>query len=109
MSRSQNRSRIYQKSKCSIAKIFKGGLYNSWYAQGYYSIDISKPLSTDDPNQLEGGTYTNKVCRHTIIIVLSNYLFDVHCTYKGGKVDFGINDSQIHCRGSWEAEIVIRN
>ena len=37
------------------------------------------------PNS-ESWTYTNKVCRHTILTMLSNELFDVYCAYKEAKV-----------------------
>lgn len=33
----------------------------------------AKPSSTNDLKQLEAWSYANKVCRHTIISMLSNY------------------------------------
>ena len=44
-------------------------------------------LSTENtlPNS-EAWTHVNMVCRHTILTILSNELFDVYCAYKEEKV-----------------------
>ena len=41
-----------------------------------------KPNSSTRLKKLENWTSSNKVCRHIILLTLSNDLFDVYCSYK---------------------------
>ncbi|XP_047172489.1 uncharacterized protein LOC124840471 [Vigna umbellata] len=51
------------------------------------ALSSSKPDYTIPSNSklVEEWTYANKVCRHTLLNALSNYLFDVYCSYKEAK------------------------
>ena len=84
----------YAKSFPDISKVeFGGQNFKRWQERIYSILDMygvvfalkqPKP-ETDDSKQLDSWSYTNKVCRHTIINTLSNELFDVCCSYKEAK------------------------
>ena len=74
----------------SRIEVFSGQNYKRWQKRIYSTLDmlgVAWLLSTKNtlPNS-EAWTYTNKVCRHTILTTLSNELFDVYCAYKEAKV-----------------------
>jgi len=56
------------------------------------ALTTSKPDSTTVVKQVDDWIYANKVCRHTLLSVLSNDLYDVYAFYKNAK---GIWDSLI--------------
>lgn len=49
------------------------------------ALNDAKPSSLANPKQIEDWTYANEVCRHIIISMLSNDLFDACCLYKDAK------------------------
>jgi len=50
-----------------------------------FTLSIPKPDAIAKANQLQQWVQANKVCRHTLLSVLSNDLFDVYCSYKEPK------------------------
>ena len=59
-------------------------MYKVGFALTTFKRDSSMPTK-----QIDDWTHANKVCRHTLLSVLSNYLFDVYYSYKEAKI-FGI-------------------
>jgi len=49
------------------------------------ALTTSKPDSTTTAKQVDDWIHANKVCRHTLLSVLSNDLFDVYASYKNAK------------------------
>jgi len=49
------------------------------------ALTTSKPDSSTTEKQVDDWIHTNKVCRHTLLNVLSNDLFDVYSSYKNAK------------------------
>jgi len=49
------------------------------------ALTSSKPNSSNLAKQIEDWTHANKVCRYTLLNVLSNELFNAHCLYKEAK------------------------
>ncbi|XP_068482601.1 uncharacterized protein [Phaseolus vulgaris] len=49
------------------------------------ALTTSKPDSTTVTKQVDDWIHANKVCRHTLLSVLSNDLFDVYASYKNVK------------------------
>ena len=50
-----------------------------------FALSTPKPDAAIDANQLQQWVQANKVCRHTLLSVLSNDLFDVYYSYKESK------------------------
>jgi len=50
-----------------------------------FAFTTSKPDSSMFAKQFDVWTHANKVCRHTLLSVLCNDLFDVYCSYKDAK------------------------
>ena len=48
-------------------------------------LTTSKPDSTTIAKQVDDWIHANKICRHTLLSVLSNDLFDVFTSYKNAK------------------------
>ena len=74
----------------SRIEVFSGQNYKRWQERIYSILDmngLALLLTTEHalPNS-KAWTYANKVCRHTILTMLSNELFDVYCAYKEAKV-----------------------
>ena len=49
------------------------------------ALTTSKPNTSSPAKQIEDWIHANKVCRHTMLSVLSNGLFDVYCSYNEAK------------------------
>jgi len=49
------------------------------------ALTTSKPDSTTTAKQVDDWIHANKVCRDTLLSVLSNDLFDVYASYKNAK------------------------
>jgi len=49
------------------------------------ALTTSKPDSSTVAKQVDDWIHANKVCRHTLLSVLSNDLFDVYASYKNAK------------------------
>ena len=49
------------------------------------ALTTAKPDSTTAAKQVDDWIHANKVCRHTLLSVLSNNLFDVYASYKNAK------------------------
>ncbi|XP_068504307.1 uncharacterized protein [Phaseolus vulgaris] len=49
------------------------------------ALTTSKPDSTTIAKQVDDWIHANKVCRHTLLSVLSNDLFDFYASYKNAK------------------------
>jgi len=49
------------------------------------ALTTSKPDSTTAAKQVDDLNHANKVCRHTLLSVLANDLFDVYASYKNAK------------------------
>jgi len=49
------------------------------------ALTTSKPNSTTTAKQVDDWIHANKVCRHTLLSVLSTDLFDVYASYKNAK------------------------
>jgi len=47
--------------------------------------DVKPDETKSDAKQIEKWNNANKVCRHTILSILSDVLFDVYCSYKVAK------------------------
>jgi len=50
-----------------------------------FTLTTFKPDSSTTAKQVDDWIHANKVCRHTLLIVLSNDLFDVYASYKEAK------------------------
>ena len=50
-----------------------------------FALTTSKPDSSTVAKQVDDWIHANKVCRHTLLSVLSNDLFDVYASYKNAK------------------------
>ena len=50
-----------------------------------HALTTAKPDSTTAAKQVDDWIHANKVCRHTLLSVLSNDLFDVYASYKNAK------------------------
>ena len=50
-----------------------------------FALSTPKPDFSDDASQLQQWVQANKVCCHTLLIALSNDLFDVYYSYKESK------------------------
>jgi len=50
-----------------------------------FALTTSKPDPSTVVKQIDAWIHANKVCRHTLLNVLSNYLFDVYYSYKEAK------------------------
>ena len=70
----------------SRIEVFNGENFKRWQERIFtvldmhgvaYALTSLKPAA-DDP-EYESWAYANKVCRHTVISILSNDLFDVCC------------------------------
>lgn len=75
----------------SKIEVFDGRNFKRWQEQVFTVLDMygvaaalaqSEPPAGIDQAQRVAWTHANKVCRHTIISILSNDLFDVYCVYK---------------------------
>jgi len=50
-----------------------------------FALTTSKPDSITTAKQVDDWIHANKVCRHTLLSVLSNDLFDIYASYKNAK------------------------
>ena len=50
-----------------------------------FALITSKPDSSTSAKQIDDCIHANKVCRHTLISLLSNVLFNVYASYKEAK------------------------
>jgi len=50
-----------------------------------HALTTAKPDSTATAKQVDDWIHANKVCRHTLLSVLSNDLLDVYASYKNAK------------------------
>ena len=48
-------------------------------------LQLLKPDSSTAAKQVDDWIHANKVCRHTLLSVLSNDMFDVYASYKNAK------------------------
>ena len=73
----------------SKIKMFDGQFFKRWQERVFSLLDIHAvawALSEEKTNtNSDAWTHANKVCTHTILITLSNDLFDVYCSYKEAK------------------------
>ena len=87
---------IFAKSFPDVSKIevFTGQNFLRWQERVSTLLDMygialalttSKPDSTTVTKQVDDWIHANKVCRHTLLSVLSNDLFDVYASYKNVK------------------------
>ena len=87
---------IFAKPFPDVSKIevFTGQNFRCWQERVFTLLDMygvalalttSKPDSTTTAKQVDECIHANKVCRHTLLSVLSNDLFDVYASYKNAK------------------------
>ncbi|CAH9104236.1 unnamed protein product [Cuscuta europaea] len=93
-----NMQLVHAKPFPDISKIevFSGVNFKRWQERLFSTLDmhgVADALTHAMPDDkspegiklLQQWTYSNKVCRHTILSTLSNELFDVYCTKKVAK------------------------
>ncbi|CAH9088579.1 unnamed protein product, partial [Cuscuta europaea] len=93
-----NMQPVHAKPFPDISKIevFSGANFKRWQERLFSTLDmhgVADALTHAMPDDkspeaiklLQQWTYSNKVCRHTILSTLSNELFDVYCTKKVAK------------------------
>ena len=75
-------------------EVFTGQNFWRWQERVSTLLDIyevalalttAKPDWTTTAKQVNDWIHANKVCRHTLLSVLSNNLFDVYASYKNAK------------------------
>ena len=99
-----------QKLRSSLAKTSVTGrntFIPCWTCMKLSSLDLSIPKldATVDASQLQLWVQANKVCRHTLVSVLSNDLFLCLLLLQGIQRDMWLSYIQIPCRGHGWIEI----
>jgi len=87
---------IFAKPFLDVSKIevFTGQNFRHWQERVSTLLDMygvslalttSKPDSSTTVKQVDDWIHENRVCRHTLLNMLSNDLFDVYASYKNAK------------------------
>ena len=69
------------------------------------ALTTSKPDLTTVAKQVDDWIHANKVCRHTLLSVLSNDLFDVYASYKNAKDIWDSFILKIYCRRHHQTKV----
>jgi len=102
-------STIFAKPFSDVSKIdvFSSQNFRLWHERVstlLHMYEVASTLTTSKPDpsspakQIEDWIHANKVCHHTMLIALSNDLFDVYCSYKEAKEIWDSLNTRQRCR-----------